>query len=175
MNVHIHGRVEPEFEKAKEAFKANWEGYELGASFSVVHKGKMVVDLWGGYLDTDFTRPWQEDTLVNVYSTTKGMGALTAAILVDEGKLDYQTRVVDYWPEFGAEGKDRITVAQLFSHQAGLCGVSEKLTIEDLYNWDKMIRLLAAQKPLWEPARAAGYHAVTWGYFPGEIIRRITG
>ena len=175
MDVEIQGKVEPGFEKVKEAFKANWQAYELGASFSVVLKGRTVVDIWGGFLDTDFTKLWQEDTLVNVYSTTKGMGALAAAILVDEGKLDYEARVVDYWPEFGVEGKERITVAQLFSHQAGLCGVSEKLTIEDLYDWDKMVRLLAAQRPHWDPGTAAGYHAVTWGYFPGEIIRRITG
>jgi CubicO group peptidase (beta-lactamase class C family) len=175
MDVEIHGRIEPGFEKVKTAFKANWEGYELGASFSVVHKGKTVVDIWGGFLDTEFKKPWQEDTLVNVYSTTKGMGSLAAAILADEGKLNYGAPVVDYWPEFGAQGKDKITIAQLFSHQAGLCGVSQKLSIEDLYDWEKMIRLLAAQKPYWEPGTACGYHAVTWGYFPGEIIRRITG
>jgi len=175
MDIEIQGKLEPGFEKVKEVFKANWESYELGASFSVVLKGRTVVDIWGGFLDTEFTKPWQEDTLVNVYSTTKGMGALAAAILADEGKLDYQARVVDYWPEFGAEDKDRVTVAQLLSHQAGLCGVSEKLVIEDLYDWNKMTRLLAAQKPHWEPGTAAGYHAVTWGYLPGEIIRRITG
>jgi len=175
MNVEIQGRVEPGFERVKKAFEANWEGYELGASFSLVLNGRTVVDIWGGYLDPQFSRPWQADTLVNVYSTTKGMGALAAAILADEGSLDYEAPVVNYWPEFGAEGKDKITVAQLFSHQAGLCGVSEKLVVEDLYDWDKMIRLLAAQKPHWEPGTASGYHAVTWGYFPGELIRRITG
>jgi len=175
MEVEIKGRVEPGFEKVREAFKANWEGYEVGASLAVVHEGRMVVDIWGGWLDRECTEPWREDTLVNVYSTTKGMGSLAAAILADEGKLDYEARVVDYWPEFGAEGKENVTVAQLLSHQAGLCGLSQKITVEDLYNWDKMIALLAAQKPHWEPGTAAGYHAVTWGYFPGELIKRITG
>ena len=175
MEVKAQGFVAPGFEKAREAFEANWQGYEVGACFSAVHRGRTVVDLWGGWLDRECTRPWPKDTLVNVYSTTKGMGSLAAAILADEGRLDYQARVVQYWPEFGAEGKEKITVAQLLSHQAGLCGLTQKITVEDLYDWDKMVRLLAAMKPLWEPGTAAGYHAVTWGFFAGELIRRITG
>ncbi len=175
MKINIEGIVSPGFEKVKEVFAANWDGYEVGASCAVVYKGRMVVDLWGGYRDRDLKNSWQKDTLVNVYSTTKGMASLAIAILVEEGKLDYDARVVDYWPEFGEEGKDKVTVAQLLSHQAGICGVSEKITIEDLYDWDKMVRLLAAQKPFWEPGTTAGYHAVTWGYPAGEIVRRITG
>jgi CubicO group peptidase (beta-lactamase class C family) len=103
------------------------------------------------------------------------MGALAVAILVEEGKIDYQARVTDYWPEFGAEGKQNLTVAQLLSHQAGVCGVSRKLTVPDLYDWDKMVRLLAAQKPFWEPGTRAGYHAVTWGFLSGELVRRTAG
>jgi len=175
MDWEIHGETTPGFEKVREAFQANWQGYEVGACCCVVYKGKKVVDLWGGYQDRACTKPWEEDTLVNVYSTTKGMGSLAVAILAEEGKLDYEALVTDYWPEFGAEGKHRITVGQLLSHQAGVCGVDEKITIEDLYDWDKMVRLLAAQKPLWEPGKQSGYHAVTWGYLAGEIIRRITG
>jgi len=175
MEVRIQGHVAPGFEKVKDAFLANWRGYEVGASCSVVYRGKTVVDIWGGYLDVEGSRPWRENTLVNVYSTTKGMGSLAAAVLADEGKLDYEAPVVEYWPEFGAAGKEKITVAQLLSHQAGLCGISAKITVQDLYDWDKMIHLLEAQKPHWEPGTAAGYHAVTWGYFPGELIRRITG
>jgi len=174
MEWEIHGETTPGFEKVKEAFKANWEGYEVGACFSVVYKGKKVVDLWGGYQDRACTKPWKENTLVNVYSTTKGMASLALAILAEEGKLDYEALVTDYWPEFGAEGKDQVTVKQLLSHQAGLCGVMGKITIEDLYDWDKMVRLLAAQKPFWEPGQGSGYHAVTWGYLAGELIRRIT-
>ena len=175
MDVDIIGYVSPGFEKVKTVFKSNWDGYEVGASCSVVHKGKTVVDLWGGWLDTEFKAPWQLDTLVNVYSTTKGMGSLAMAILADEGKIDYNAKVVDYWPEFGAEGKEKITVAQLLSHQAGLCGLSRKVTVEDLYDWDKMVTWLAAEKPHWEPGKGCGYHAVMWGYFPGELIKRITG
>ena len=175
VDVKIHGMVAPGFEKVREVFEANWEDIEVGAGYSVVSKGETVVDLWGGWQDRDCTRPWEEDTLVNVYSTTKGMGSLVVAMLADEGRLDYDARVVDYWPEFGAEGKDRVTVAQLLSHQAGLCGVDEKLTVEDLYDWDKMVNLLAAQKPHWKPGTGAGYHAVNWGYLPGEIVKRITG
>jgi CubicO group peptidase (beta-lactamase class C family) len=175
MDWEIYGEVESGFEKIKEVFKANWEGYEVGACFSVVYQGKKVVDLWGGFQDKACTRPWKADTLVNVYSTTKGMGSLAVAILAEEGKLDYEAPVTDYWPEFGAEGKERVTVKQLLSHQAGLCGVSEKISIEDLYDWEKMVRMLAVQKPFWEPGRDSGYHAVTWGYLAGELIRRITG
>jgi len=175
MEINVQGYVAPGFEKVKQAFKANWEGYEVGAGYAVVRNGQWVVDIWGGYLDIEGTVPWEKDTLVNVYSTTKGMGALAAAILADEGLLDYHNRVVSYWPEFGAEGKSEVTVEQLLSHQAGLCGVSEKLSIEDLYNWDKMVGLLARQKPHWKPGTASGYHAVTWGYLAGELVKRING
>jgi CubicO group peptidase (beta-lactamase class C family) len=175
MKPEIHGYVAPCFEKVKDVFKANWNEYEVGASCSVVYQGKTVVDIWGGYKDIKGTEPWEKDTLVNVFSTTKGMGSLAMAILAEEGKLDYDAKVVDYWPEFGVEGKQDVTVGQLLSHQAGVCGVNEKLVIEDLYNWEKMVRLLAAQKPHWKPGTAFGYHAVTWGFLPGELMRRITG
>jgi len=175
MKINVQGHVAPGFENVKNAFQANWDEYEVGAGYAVVHKGKMVVDLWGGYQDTDLTKPWEKDTLVNVYSTTKGMAALAIAILVEEGQLDYDALVVDYWPEFGAHGKEKGTLAQLLSHQAGVCGVSDKITVEDLYDWEKMVRLLAEQKPFWEPGTSAGYHAVTWGYLAGEIARRVTG
>jgi len=175
MEVAIKGFVAPGFEKVKETFSAAWDDYEVGACCSVVYNGKTVVDIWGGWLDTEFSAPWQEDTLINVYSTTKGMGSLAMAMLADEGKIDYEAKVVDYWPEFGQAGKSDITVAQLLSHQAGLCGLKQKTTIEDLYDWEKIIGLLEVQEPLWKPGTACGYHAVTWGYFPGELIRRITG
>lgn len=175
VDVTVHGKVSPGFEKVREAFEANWDGVEVGASYSVVHRGETVVDLWGGWQDRDCTKPWEEETLVNVYSTTKGMASLVMAMLADQGLLDYEAKVVDYWPEFGSEGKESVTVAQLLSHQAGLCGVDEKLTVEDLYDWDKMVGLLAAQKPHWEPGSAVGYHAINWGFFPGEIVKRITG
>ena len=175
MKISIQGHVAPGFENVKKAFQANWDDYEVGAGYAVVHKGEMVVDIWGGYRDKGLITPWEKDTLVNVYSTTKGMAALAIAILVEEGRLDYDAPVVDYWPEFGTHGKQKVTVAQLLSHQAGVCGVSETITVEDLYDWNKMVRLLAGQKPFWEPGTGAGYHAVTWGYLAGEIVRRVTG
>ncbi len=175
MDVAVQGEVSAGFESVRDAFVSNWQRIEVGASLTVYHGEKQVVDLWGGYQDSRRTRPWEKDTLVNVYSTTKGLATIAVAVLADRGELDFEARVVDYWPEFGAEGKGEVTVAQLLSHQAGLCGVPQKLSAEDLYDWDKMVSLLAAQKPLWELGTAVGYHAITWGYFPGELVRRITG
>jgi CubicO group peptidase (beta-lactamase class C family) len=175
MQVDVQGEVAPGFEPVVDVFENNWQGIEVGASYAVWHRGQKVVDLWGGYCDAAGDKPWNKDTLVNIYSTTKGLAAVALAVLVDEGRLDYERMVVDYWPEFGAQGKDRVTVAQLLSHQAGVCAVDERLTIEDLYDWSKMVNLLARQKPYWEPGTGAGYHAVTWGYLAGELVTRITG
>ena len=175
MDVTVHGEVHPGLEQVKDTFANNWQRIEVGASLVVYHGDMKVVDLWGGYQDSAATRPWDENTLVNVYSTTKGLASIAVAVLADQGQLDFDAKVVEYWPEFGAAGKAGVTVAQLLSHQAGLCGVSQKLTVEDLYDWDNMIGLLTAQEPLWKLGTAVGYHAITWGYFPGELIRRITG
>lgn len=175
MKIEVKGEVKSGFESVRETYASLWDDVEVGSSLCVFHQGEKVVDLWGGYTDREMTRQWQADTLVNVYSTTKGPAALAIAILKDEGKIDYDEKVITYWPEFGAEGKQAVTVAQLLSHQAGLCGVDTRLSIKDLYDWHKMVNLLAAQKPLWPLGSGAGYHAVTWGYFPGELVRRITG
>jgi len=175
MKVEVKGVINPGFEAVRDEFEHLWNEIEVGASFCVYHQGEKIIDLWGGFTDRDQGVAWQADTLVNVYSATKGPASLAIAILHDEGLINYEEKVATYWPEFGAEGKQNITVAQLLSHQAGLSGVDARLTVEDLYDWDKMINLLAAQKPLWEPGTAAGYHAIMWGYFPGELIRRITG
>jgi CubicO group peptidase (beta-lactamase class C family) len=175
MEIEVKGEVKSGFEPVREEYESLWFDIEVGSSLCVYHQGEKVVDLWGGYTDRKMTLAWQADTLVNIYSTTKGPAALAIAILYDEGKIDYNEKVVSYWPEFGAEGKQDVTVAQLLSHQAGLCGVTSKLSVNDLYDWDKIVNLLAAQKPLWPLGSGAGYHAVTWGYFPGELIRRITG
>jgi CubicO group peptidase (beta-lactamase class C family) len=175
MTLIIHGEVSSGFEAVRDVFTAFWDDIEVGASVCAYYQGEKVVDLWGGHCAPDGTQNWATDTLVNVYSTTKGMGSLALAILADEGKIDYAEKVSTYWPEFGAAGKQSVTVAQLVSHQAGLCGVETKLTTSDLYDWQKMINLLAAQRPLWPLGTGAGYHAITWGYFPGELIRRITG
>ena len=150
-------------------------GADLGASFCATVEGETVVDLWAGHADADRSRPWQRDTIVNVYSTTKTMTALTALLLADRGDLDFGQRVAHYWPEFAANGKADVTVAQLMSHSSGLSGWKEPITTEDLYDWDKVTGMLAAQAPFWEPGTALGYHAVTQGYLVGEVVRRITG
>ncbi len=175
MQVEVHGTVAAGFEKVREVFTDNWQGIEVGACLSVCLEGEKIIDLWGGSQDQAGTKKWQEDTLVNVYSTTKGLASIAIARLADQGLLDYEAPIVDYWPEFGAEGKSKLTVGQVLSHLGGVCGISEKLEVADLYDWAKMTRLLAAQKPLWTLGTEAGYHAVTWGYLPGELFLRITG
>ncbi|MFT5691687.1 MAG: CubicO group peptidase (beta-lactamase class C family) [Oceanicoccus sp.] len=175
MNVDVQGTVAPGFDKVRDAFADNWQGIEVGACLSVFLEGEKIIDLWGGYQDQACTEKWQEDTLVNVYSTTKGLASVAVARLVDQGLLDYEAPIVDYWPEFGAQGKSKLSVAQVLSHLGGVCGVDEKIDVADLYDWEKMTRLLAAQKPLWDLGTEAGYHAVTWGYLPGELFLRITG
>ena len=175
MDITIEGHVAAGFEPVRDIFAEFWEDIEVGASCCALHQGEIVVDIWGGFKSPEMTTLWQSDTLINVYSTTKGMASLAIAILFDEGLIDYDEKVIAYWPEFGAEGKQDVTVGQLLSHQAGLCGVETKLEVADLYDFDKMVNLLAAQKPLWEPGTAVGYHAITWGYLTGELVRRITG
>ncbi|MFI5496748.1 serine hydrolase domain-containing protein [Actinoplanes sp. NPDC051859] len=150
-------------------------GTDVGASFCATVEGETVVDLHGGFADEARTRPWRADTIVGVYSTTKTMTALTALLVADRGELDFAAPVARYWPEFAAAGKAHITVAQLMSHSAGLCGWRVPITAADLYDWEKVTALLAAQEPYWKPGTASGYHAMTQGYLVGEVIRRITG
>ncbi len=172
----VQGFVHDGFEKVRETFAKNFEtGADVGASFCVTKDGETVVDLWGGYADAAKTRPWARDTIINVYSTTKTMTALTALLLADRGLIDFGAPVARYWPEFAANGKAGVTVAHLMSHSAGLSGWKEKISKADLYDWDKATSLLAAQAPFWEPGAAAGYHALTQGYLVGEVIRRVTG
>jgi CubicO group peptidase (beta-lactamase class C family) len=135
----------------------------------------MVVDLWGGWADEARTAPWGENTITNVFSTTKAMTSLAALVLVDRGELDLDAPVANYWPEFAANGKAGIKVRQLLSHTSGVSGWEQPITLEDLYDWDKSTALLAAQAPWWEPGKASGYHALNYGHLIGEVIRRITG
>jgi CubicO group peptidase (beta-lactamase class C family) len=170
------GFVDERFAPVRAAFEANFaSGADVGASFCATQDGETVVDLWGGFADAAGTRPWEKDTIVNVYSTTKTMTALTALLVADRGELDFDAPVARYWPEFATNGKADIKVSHLMSHAAGLSGWREPMTTEDLYDWDKACALLAAQAPLWEPGTASGYHAITQGYLVGEVIRRITG
>jgi CubicO group peptidase (beta-lactamase class C family) len=137
--------------------------------------GETVVDLWGGHADVAKTRPWQENTLVNVYSTTKGITAFCAHRLIDEGKLDLDERVATYWPEFAAAGKGAVPVRDLLSHRVGLPAVREPLPPEALYDWDAMVTALAAEEPWWTPGTQHGYHALTFGWLVGELVRRVSG
>lgn len=175
----IHGTVASGFDKVRDAFIDNFSGshacLEVGTSFSAYRDGKQVVHLWGGHADQAQTRPWTEDTVVNIFSASKGVVACCVAILAGRGLLDFDAPVTAYWPEFGQSGKEKITVAQLLSHQGGLSGLRETTTITDLCNWNTMVDRLAAAEPLWEPGTAAGYHAITWGFLAGEIVRRVSG
>ncbi len=172
----VQGTVDPRFAGARAAFEANLaSGADVGASFCVTQDGETLVDLWGGYADPHLTRAWDRDTIVNVYSTTKTMTALCALILADRGELDFAAPVARYWPEFAAGGKEAITVGQLMAHSAGMSAWREPVSNDDLYDWEKVVDLLAAQAPLWEPGTQPGYHAITQGYLVGEVVRRITG
>jgi CubicO group peptidase (beta-lactamase class C family) len=176
MTAMIDGRCDPRFASVRDAFSANFEaGREVGASFAATLNGELVVDLWGGYADAASTRAWEADTIINVFSTTKAMTALCAHILVDGGALDVDSPVCRYWPEFAQAGKEKITTRQLLSHTAGLAAIRQPLSTEVLYDWGRMIEVLAAEAPWWEPGTANGYHALTYGHLVGEVIRRISG
>lgn len=174
--VEIHGEVASGFEGVREAFAENFtQRSELGASVAVVRGGEVLVNLWAGWVDAEHTGRWQADTLTNVWSATKGLVATCAHMLVDQGELDLDTPVARYWPEFAAAGKAAIPVRWLLSHRAGLPGVDAPLTVADLLDWEKVTALLAAQRPMWEPGTANGYHAMSFGYLVGEVIRRVSG
>jgi CubicO group peptidase (beta-lactamase class C family) len=174
--AEIHGTCDDRFEQVSNVFSANLDaGHDLGASVAVVVAGEPVVDIWGGYVDEAKSTPWEKDTIINVWSTTKTMAALCSLILADRGELDLYAPVAKYWPEFAAGGKGEIEFRHILSHTSGLSGWSEPMTTEDLYDWEKATSLLAAQEPWWQPGTASGYHAVTQGYLVGEVVRRITG
>ena len=172
----IGGFAKAPFEAARAAFEDNFErGEEIGASFCATLEGETVVDLWGGWADLAETRPWTGDTIACVYSTTKTMTALSALLLADRGELAFEAPVARYWPQFAANGKGAITVAQLMSHSSGLSGWRPPVRGEDFYDWEKVTAALAAQAPLWPPGTASGYHVYTYGFLIGEVVRRITG
>ena len=173
----VHGHVEDGWGKVADQFRSNFEGSpgEVGAACCVYVGGRPVVDLWGGLADSETKRPWNEDTIAIVASTTKGATAICAHLLAQRGELDLDAPVVDYWPEFGAGGKDQIPVWLLLSHQSGLPVVDGPLTLEQAYAWDPVIRAIEAQKPEWQPGTEHVYHSITFGYLVGELIRRVSG
>ena len=174
--VEIHGFCDEQFNSVKEVFAQNFdEGLEVGASFAATLNGKFVIDLWAGHSDAAQTKPWVKDTIVNVYSTTKVMTAICTLMCVDQNLLDLDAPVAKYWPEFAQGGKEELPVRYLLSHTSGLSGYGKPITTETLYNWQKVVNILAEQKPWWEPGTKSGYHGITFGHLLGELVRRVTG
>ena len=175
-SAELQGDCDPRFGAVRDAFAANWADHgEVGASLCVIVGGETVVDLWGGHADAARSRSWERDTIANVYSSTKGIAAAAAAMLVDRGELNVERPVVDYWPEFGQAGKSQINVRHLLTHEAGLAGVDEDLPDGAVLDWDYMIGALERQAPMWTPGEGMGYHAISYGWLVGEVIRRIDG
>jgi CubicO group peptidase (beta-lactamase class C family) len=170
----IEGHVSPGFEAVREVFKENFtRRRELGGACCAYHHGERVVDLWGGIRHKETREAWERDTMVIVYSATKGLAAMTLAIAHSRGWLDYEERVCAYWPEFAQEGKERITVRQLLAHQAGLFAFDEAVDRSIIADLDRLAVVLARQKPAWEPGTRQAYHAITLGYYESELLRRI--
>jgi CubicO group peptidase (beta-lactamase class C family) len=173
-SLAVHGFVSPGYEAVRDAFAENFaRGREVGAACCVYHKGEKVVDLWGGARNKATGEPWEENTMALVYSATKGMAAMTLAIAHSRGWLDYDELVCRYWPEFAQNGKDKITVRQLLAHQAGLFALDETVDRSVVGDLDRLATVLARQKPAWEPGTRQAYHAVTIGFYEGELLRRV--
>ena len=173
--MEIQGNCDHKFKEVKDLFQSlHSSGREVGSSFAVYKNGKPIVDIWGGYTDKQKTNLWNQGSLATVWSTTKGVAAITCALAVEKGLLDYEKKVSHYWPEFGCNGKEDITVGMLLSHQAGICG-STTNEVTDYYNQKTMAEELAAMKPIWEPGTASGYHSMTYGWLTSELIIRVTG
>jgi CubicO group peptidase (beta-lactamase class C family) len=174
--AEIHGHAQPRFDALRQAFAQSFDtGEELGARFSAVLDGEVVIDLWGGFADRAETTPFDDQTLTTLFSSTKALAALMVARLVDQGRLAYDQRVADVWPEFGQMGKETLSVEQVLSHQGGLSGFPDEMDPGEWFDWDRICAKLAAMAPLWPPGTASGYHPITFGYLAGEIFRRVDG
>ncbi len=172
----IHGLCPDRFAAVREVFTQNFaSGQEVGARFALADRGEIIIDLFAGHADRARTRPFDERTLTPIFSTTKLLASLMIARLVDQGLLAYDQTVASIWPAFAAEGKGAITVAQVLSHQAGLCGIAEEFDPALWFDWDFICERLAAMAPIWTPGTASGYHPITVGYLVGEIFRRVDG
>jgi CubicO group peptidase (beta-lactamase class C family) len=172
----VDGICDSRFSAVRDALAEQLDsGNELGASVAVNVDGDTVVDIWGGWADADHRSPWTEDTITNVWSTTKTVTNLAALMLMDRGQLDAYAPVATYWPEFAANGKEAIEVRHVLSHTSGVSGWETPFAVEEMYDWDVSTRRLASQKPWWEPGSASGYHAANQGHLVGELVRRVTG
>lgn len=173
---HIAGRISPGLEPLLAAFARNFDEFgDVGAAVAVYHHGELVADLWGGLADNVSGRPWEENTVTLVFSAAKGPTATCINRLVDQSLLDVNAPVSHYWPEFGCNGKEAITVRQVLCHSAGLAAVDGELTLEQVLDWHPVVEAIASQAPNWEPGSQHGYHARSYGWILGELIRRITG
>jgi len=176
MTSAVQGHVHARFDKVAEALAEELStGNEVGAAIAVDIDGDLVVDIWGGHADAAKTVPWAEDTIVNVWSSTKTVTSLAGLMLADRGLLDLDAPVGRYWPEFSANGKQDVAVRHLLSYTSGVAGWQEPMTTDDLFDWEKATSLLAAQAPWWQPGSASGYHALNYGFLIGELVRRTTG
>lgn len=174
MTATVQGHVSPGYEPVADAFQRNLDTTrEIGAACSVSVGGELVVDIWGGQRDPHRGLPWEEDTLVNVFSTTKGVSSIAVAHAHSRGLFDYDAAVAQYWPQFAAQGKESITVRQLLSHQAGLCAIDAPLTLEALADPDRVAQAIGAQRPAWNPGDLHGYHGITLGWYESELVRRV--
>ncbi len=170
------GICDSRFAAVRDALRANIDsGDELGASIALNIDGETVVDVWGGFRDAEHSAPWERDTIVNVWSTTKTVTSMAMLMLASRGELDLHAPVARYWPEFSAAGKEQVEVRHLMSHTSGVSGLDQPATVEDLYDWEKSTSRMAAQTPWWEPGTASGYHALNFGHLLGEVLRRVTG
>ena len=175
-DVPVTGTYQSGFERVREVFVRNLiNGQDLGASVAIYIDGEPVLDLWGGFFDTGRRRIWERHTIVNNFSTTKTMTALSALVLADRGELDLEAPVKKYWPEFAQNGKDDVLVRHFLGHTSGLPGWTEPVTVEDIENREKAATLLARQAPWWKPGTQIGYHALTFGPLIGEVVRRVSG
>ena len=169
----LEGNADEGYGKVADAFRANFAAHrEIGAAVAVYRDGVKVVDMWGGYRNGLTKEPWQRDTMVNMFSTTKGVAALAVAVAVSRGLFGYDDKVVDHWPEFAQAGKAGVTIRQLLAHQAGLCALKPVPTVHDVADPARFSGMLAAQKPAWPPGTRHGYHAITLGWYESELIRR---
>jgi CubicO group peptidase (beta-lactamase class C family) len=174
--AELLGKCDDRFDGLRTALARNLEsGEELGASLVLDIDGEIVVDLWGGFCDEARTVPWSEQTITNVWSSTKTVTSLAALMLVDRGELDVDAPVARYWPEFAAQGKQDVLVRHVMSHASGVSGLDQPAVIEDLYDWPTATSRMAAQAPWWPPGSASGYHALNYGHLVGEVVRRVSG
>ena len=172
--MELQGQIKPGYEAVADAFRRNLSaGAEVGAACAVSVGGELVVDLWAGLRDPKLGLPWEEGTMVNMFSTTKGVSSIALAHGHSRGLFDYDKPVADYWPEFAVEDKELVTVRQLLSHQAGLCAIDAPLDVEKLADPDKVAASIGAQKPAWTPGDRHGYHGVTLGWYESELLRRV--